>query len=134
MSELPMRANEISMRISLIVALACNPHAKFIEAEHIKWAQDYMRQRIDEIIEKLKVTISHSDFEHSKKEILADLREKGEEGVTKTQSGKQPPYSKYKPRELKEIMDALKDTDLVGEEAYQNPKGGRSTVKWIALK
>lgn len=127
------RTNEEAMRIALIHALSEDPHAKSISKSSMDWGINYMRSSLEKTTQRLKFTISHSDHEANKKEILADLRERGEDGITWSEMQKNPPYSQHKTRELKEIMQSLKDADLAGDEAYQPPKG-RPTTKWIALK
>lgn len=135
MSELTGRSNEMAMRLSLIHALSRNPHAKEIALQDIEWGIEYIRHCLDRTIEKLKISISHSGFEHDKKEILADLRARGADGITWRDMQKQPPYSKHKTRDLKEIMQALKDADLAGDEPCYNEGGkGRPTILWKALK
>ena len=134
MSALPGRSNEMAMRISLICALARDPLATVIEAADIKWAIAYVKSCLDMTIDKLKITISHSDFEGHKKEALNDLRERGAEGITWADMQKTAPYSQHKPKDLKDIMAALKDANLAIEEPYQNPSGGRPTTIWKAIK
>ena len=124
----------MAMRISLICALARDPWTDEISGEDMRWAIGYMKECLERTIDKLKISISHSDFEHQKKEILADLREKAPGGITWAQMQKTAPYSQHKQKDLKEILQALKDADLAGDEPYQNPNGGRPTVIWRALK
>lgn len=134
MAELTGRTNEMAMRLSLICALARDAQAREITAQDMQWGIDYIRHCLERTIDKLKISISHSDFEHDKKEILADLRQRAPDGLTWSQMQKTPPYSRHKPKDLKEIMQALKDADLAGEEPYQPEGGGRPTVLWKALK
>ena len=134
MGELSGRSNEMAMKISLICALCRDPLATVIEAGDMEWAISYVRQALMKTIEKLKVTLSHSGFEADKKEILADLRERKSDGITWSAMQKTPPYSQHKPRDLKEIMQSLKDADLAGDEPFTTGGKGRPTIKWIALK
>jgi len=134
MAELPGRSNEMAMRLSLICALSRDPRATEIRGDDMQWSIDYIKQCLESTIERLKITISHSDFEHHKKEILADIRERGAVGITWAKMQKVAPYSQHKPRDLKEIMQSLKDADLAGEEAYQPTGAGRPGIRWLALK
>jgi len=133
MAELSGRANEMAMKISLICALSRDPHTTIIEAQDMEWAIYYVKQSLEKTVERLKITLSHSGFEANKKELLADLRERSSNGITWAKMQKTPPYSQYKPKDLKDILQSLKDADLAGEEPYSNGRG-RPTVKWIALK
>lgn len=134
MAELTGRANEIAMRIALLCALSENPMAEKISASHMEWAAKYVRAHLEETIDRLKITVSGSDFERNKKEILADLREREENGITWTDMQKNAPYSQHKQKDLKEILQALKDAELAFDESYQHPQGGRPTMKWYAEK
>ena len=93
-----------------------------------------MKKSLDDTVSRLKITMSHSGFEANKKEILAELRARGKDGITWAAMQKTPPYSKHKPRDLKEIMESLKDANLAGEEPFKGGGKGRPTVKWMALK
>lgn len=134
MAELPMRSNEMAMRISLIHALSRNPFAEAIDIDDMKWSISYIRASMEKTIDKMKMSISGSEFEGNKKEILHALRQAGAEGMTWAQMQKTAPFSLHKPKDLREMLAALKDADLADEENYVNPKGGRPTTKWMALK
>lgn len=134
MAELPGRSNEMAMRLSLICALARDPMAKVISWDDMFWSCDYIRQKLEITIDRLKVSISSSAFEGQKKEILADLRERGADGITWSMMQKNAPYSQHKPKDLKDIMIALRDADLAIDEPFTNPGGGRPTVRWMAVK
>jgi len=122
------------MRISLIVALAKHPGAVVISGADMDWSIAYVKACLESTIEKLKVSISSSAFEGDKKEILADLRERGAEGITWTAMQKNAPYSKHKQKDLREILIALRDADLAADEPFTTGKGGRPTIRWMAIK
>ena len=66
MSELPMRSNEMAMRLALIVALSENHDATEIRVNHMQWGIAYIRQALEKTIDKLKISISSSGFEAAK--------------------------------------------------------------------
>lgn len=134
MAELPGRSNEMAMRISLICALAKNPDATFIDLESMEWGCAYIQECLEKTIEKLKVSISSSAFEGQKKEILADLRNRGADGITWAAMQKNAPYSQHRGKDLRDILSALKDADLAIDEPYVSPHGGRPTIRWVAIK
>lgn len=134
MAQLSGRSNEMAMKISLIHALARDPTTKVVEAQDMEWAIGYVKQALDRTTEALKITMSHSQHEGDKKEILAAIRDCGKDGITWAQMQKTPPYSKHKTRDLKDILQSLKDADLAADEPHKPTGGGRPTVKWIALK
>lgn len=133
MSEITARTNEMAMKLSLIHALSRDPNTSIIYQKDMNWAIEYMRLLLDETVERLKITISHSSYEGDKKEVLQALRDAGKHGITWATMQKKPPFSKFKKKDLVEILGALKDADLAADEPYKPPTG-RPSVKWIALK
>ena len=132
MAELPGRASEMTMRIALICALAEDPMAEVIEVRHLEWANEYIKDRLEDIANLLKRTLSNSDYEKNKKEILIALREAGEDGVLYSKMMKVPPFSQHKQKDLNEILTALRDADLAIDEPCIHGRG-RPTKKWIAI-
>jgi len=128
------RINEQAMCLSLIHTLSEDPNARSVSEASMNWAIDYMRECLNKTTERLKFSISHSEHEADKKQILSHLRSQGEDGMLWSAMLKTPPYSKHKSKDLKEILASLREAELAVDEAHQNPKGGRPTVKWIALK
>lgn len=134
MAELTGRSNEMAMRIALIHALSVDANAITVEADDMAFGISYVRYCYEKTVGKLKMTISSSDFEGHKKEILADLREKGDTGVTWADMNKQAPYSKHKAKDLREIMAALKDANLAYDEPVNDESTGKPTTLWRALQ
>lgn len=133
MSGLTQRSVEIAMRVSLICALSDNPYAATIEERHMNWAIWWVKRCLTQTMARLKISISGSEFESHKKAILADLRARGDDGITWSAMQKNAPYSLHKQRDLKEILTALKDADLAIDEFLTTGKG-RPAQKWTALK
>lgn len=135
MAELTGRANEIAMRMSLIVALSRDPYAESITLDDIKWSIAYVKECLDKTIAKLKLTVSASDFESHKKEVLAALRDASPDGVRFSTMNKAQPYTKHQRKYLQEILDALVDADLIDwQQADMGSAGGRPTKLYFALK
>jgi hypothetical protein len=135
MAEVTGRSNEVAMKISLIAALSEIPEATQVEGKHMEWAIEYVKHYLLQTIDTLKGCISGSDHEGHKKEILAAIREAGEQGALWSQMMKNSPYSKHPKKYLKdELLASLIDADLIAEEHYTSPSGGRPTKKYVALK
>lgn len=134
MSGLTGRSNEIAMKISLIAALSENPEATEVEERHMQWAIEYVKHYLLQTIEALKNCISGSDHEGHKKEVLAAIREAEEKGVLWSHMMKNAPYSQHSRKALDEILRSLVDADLIAEEHFIGPKGGRPTRKFTAIK
>ena len=134
MSELTGRSNEMAMRLALIHALSKKFGANTIDCDDMAFGISYIRYCYERTVKKLKMTISSSDFEGHKKEVLADMREKGDNGITWADMQKNTPYSKHKIKDLREILSALKDAELAYDEPYSNGGTGRPTTLWRVLK
>lgn len=127
LSDVPMRANEISMRLALIIALSEDPNAETIRIDHIKKATEWIRFNLLKTIKTLKMSVSGSAFEADKKLILKALRKKS---ISKTEMGRRSPYSRYKPKDLNEILQALKESGLADIEEVETK--GRTKIVWTA--
>lgn len=132
MPELSGRSNEIAMRVGLIHALSRDPYTREITADDMQWAIQYVRLCLDKTIDSLKMSVSSSDFEAHKKELLIDIRLR-DAGITWSQMQKTPPYSQHNQKYLKELMMSLRDAELVDFEPYKQSKG-RPTQRWYATE
>lgn len=132
MSEISGRSNEMSMRLALIVALSRDPDADVITGEDMAWAIQWVKINLVALIDRLKMSVSASEHEGFKKEILKALRERGESGCTWAQMQKQAPFSKHKAKDLAEMLKSLSDADLAFSEPYNSGGKGRPTMLWRA--
>lgn len=131
MSEISGRSNEMSMRLALIVALSRDPMAEVILQEDMAWAIEWVKINLVALVERLKMSVSASEHEGFKKEILKALRER-DGGVTWAQMQKQAPFSKHKAKDLSEMLKSLQDADLAFSEPYNSGGKGRPTMLWKA--
>jgi len=67
MAELWGRANEMSMRLALIVAKSCE--SSEVEAEHARWSIDYIRFWTQEMVRQAIVSISNGDTDAAIKQV-----------------------------------------------------------------
>jgi phage/plasmid primase-like uncharacterized protein len=132
LADMAKRANEMAMRIGVIMALSEDPMADVIEERHIEWGIYWTRFNLHRLIDKMKMIVAGSQHEASKKEILAAIRSASDKGVSWAAMQKRPPYSKYKQKELKEILQSLKDADLIIEEPFSGR--GRPTMVYKAIE
>lgn len=131
LGDLPSRIKEMSMKMALIVALAKNPHAEIIDSESTSWAIKYVKFAMDQTISAMKMNVSSSPFEASKKEILAALRQCG--SITWKDAQKRPPFSKYNRKDLAEILGSLQAGELADMESVVSGRG-RPAQKWFAVQ
>lgn len=123
MSELTARSNEIALRIALIHALGKDAGALAVTVDDMTFAIDWVKYNLNKLIGALKMTIASSEFEGYKKETLKAIRAAGDKGITWSQMQKTAPMSKYRVKDLKEILTALEDADLVMKEPYSEGRG-----------
>lgn len=75
----------------------------------------------------------HVELKDNCRTILSHLRGTGSAGVTWAMMQKTPPYSQHKPKNLKEILMALKSYGYAEDSSYQPKLGGRPTILWRAI-
>lgn len=133
MAEITGRSNEMAMRMALIIALSEDPNAEKITEDHMGQAIDWIKFNSDRLIKRLKMSISSSDHEADKKEVLGALRAMGNKGMTWSDMQKRNPYSKFKARDLRDILSALVDAELIMSEPFSQGRG-RPTTIYKAIK
>ena len=124
------RAPEFVLRVALIVALARNPQAEFVEVADVQWSFDYLRSCVDRVVSDLKRTISGSDFEANKKDALSTLRKIAPSGMSLRDMNKKQPFAKWNAKQRKEILDALEESELVYKECTST--SGRTATIYFA--
>lgn len=134
MAELPGRSAEMAMRISLIVALSKNPDATAVSADDMEWSIKYIEQNLRQMVGTMKMNVSGSEFEANKKAMLSKLRLMGDDGITWNEAMKTPPFSHHKPRDLKELLQSLVDSETITFGRVKNGKPGRPREAYFALK
>jgi phage/plasmid primase-like uncharacterized protein len=132
LAEVPMRANEIAMRVSLIHALGRDPHAEYVLGQDMAWAISWVRRNTHDLIQRLKLSVAGSEFEGMKKSALLAIRAAGENGITYSRMQTDKPFSTYRERDLKEVLKALEEADLIYKDAEKTGKRGRPVVVYYA--
>ena len=132
LAEMPMRCNEIAMRIALIHALSRDPQVEYVMPEDMDWAIAWVRYNSRDFIQRLKMTVAGSEFEGMKKAALLAIRASGEKGITFARMQIDKPFSTYREKDLKEVLKALEEADLIYKDASKNGKRGRPVVVYYA--
>jgi phage/plasmid primase-like uncharacterized protein len=132
LAEMPMRANEIAMRVALIHALSRDPQAEYVMPEDMAWACAWVRYNCNDLVRRLKACVSGSEFEGMKKAALLAIRNAGEAGVSTARMQVDKPFSTYREKDLKEVLKALEEADLVYKDASKNGKRGRPVTVYYA--
>lgn len=133
LAEMPGRANEMALRLSLIVALSRDWAADMITGDDIAWAISWVRGCMIRLIEKIKMSVSASEFEGMKLECLAAIRARGEMGVSEKELQIQKPFSKWRERDRKEILQALLTGEQIEWSERKTGKVGRPGMAWVAV-
>lgn len=134
MAELTGRANEMAMRVALIVALSRDYSADIITERDMAWAIEYIKNGMDRTIARLKMTISSSDFERHKKEILQSLRDVSPGWIRFSTMQKRMPFAQHQRKYLIEILESLCDAELADVRAAEITGRGRPTKEYRACE
>jgi len=134
MQEVAGRYAEFSMRVAMILALAKDPMAKYITIDEMKWGIAYIKSCMDKMISCLKVSVSSSDHESNKKEVLFALRALSPEWIKRSEMIKTQPFSKHNKKYLDELLEELLAADLIDDRMSDTTgKRGRPTKEYVAL-
>lgn len=134
LSEIPMRGNEISMRLALIHALSRDPDAEYITREDVMWSTSWVKNSLEGLINKLKMSVSGSEYEGMKKAALLAIRSAGSNGFSYASMQKEKPFSTFREKDLKEILNALEEADLVIKDTSKTGKRGRPSTVYYAVE
>jgi hypothetical protein len=113
MSALAGRAAEHAMRLALIAALARDPLADEITAQDAKWAVEYVRFLVTQIVQQTRRCVADSPWEKLKLDALAAIRELGERGITARDLPKTKPFSTMKPQDRNSVLNELQQAGLI---------------------
>lgn len=133
MDALPGRSKEMSMRLALIIAISIDHTANVISEEATRWAISYVKFSTEQTVTMLKMKVSASEHEGDKKSILEAIRKEKGQGVNWKEMQKRPPFSGYKSKDLKEIIQSLIDAELIILDDVHSDKPGRPRRAYIAL-
>lgn len=133
LAEMFGRSNEIAMRVSLVLALACD--SEIIKAEHAAWAIDYVRQNSTRTATRLMTAVADSEFEAVSNQVLQLIRANGPRGCTERELGRTS--RKYRGLDPRARASVLKGLSSLGEIALVDlPPSVRGKVRtaWVAVE
>lgn len=134
LADLPARIAEMAQRIAMILALARNPMTEIVEESDMRWAGDWVKFNHIVLTNRMKMSVSSSDYESRKLESLGYIRAAGEDGVSKREMMITKPFSKYNARELGEVLAALVEAELVEVRARKTGKPGKPVMAWVGVE
>lgn len=128
------RMREISMRISLIVALACGNSQ--IEEQDVRWAIQYARTYTMQTVAKLKAHLADSAFEAVKNQVMSLLLTAGGHGMTQREINRSSRKFRALPhRQQMEVLASLRAVEQAMEITTQPASGrGKPRTAWVATE
>ncbi len=112
LSPMLVRAHEIAMRISLIVALAKDPLADTIEADDALWSVEYVEPRVLRALEMVRERLLSPEAKELQK-TRAWIVSRGKNGATRSELARLSPYRNVKPSLREVFLRALVESDEV---------------------
>lgn len=134
LGDLVGRSSEMALRISMIIAMGRNPNATQIDHEDVMWAVEWVKYNMNILADKLKMSVSGSEFEARKLESLRSIRESGSYGVSIKELNTRKPFSKYTPKERAEVIKELLASGLIGEDVRTTGKPGQPPMVYVATE
>jgi phage/plasmid primase-like uncharacterized protein len=132
LSDLLSRNREITMRVALIVAVMDGSDQ--IKVRHVDWSWRLVDALFEQYTASIKRVSSGSGFEQAKKQALADLRARGDEGIKQSAMPKTSPWSKWEKKLRNEILVELQDSGLAELIDKKTGKRGPATTVWVATE
>lgn len=134
MSELTIRMAEIGLRCALIHALSRDPLAQAVEDQDVKWGAAYVKLHFERLIERSKMSMSSSEFESWKMDCLRAIRLTGDDGISDRELQIRKPFSKFRERDMKEIINALLKAELIFIGVRKSGNRGRPCNAYFAME
>lgn len=133
LAEMFGRCNEIAMRLSLIVAVACDWSS--INAEHAQWAIDYVRHYTRRTVDRLETCVADSEFESVKKQVLTLIRNSGDLGMTERDLNKSSrKFSALNQRGQLDVLNSLAfSADILRVNIPSAGGRGHPRKAWVAI-
>jgi hypothetical protein len=123
------RTKEIAQRLALIVARSCGEDQ--ISTHSLQWSIDYATFYADRTARALRNTMADSDFHGAVKAVYDRISKAGFAGMTERELSKSvAKFAGLKPRERREVLEAVaNDYGVQGRDANEG-KPGRSKIVW----
>ena len=132
LSEMYGKTREISMRISLIVAISCNSNT--IKPDHLEWAMNFVNYYTKKLVDRLGYALSDSDLELVCNDIMRIIENSGTYGVTNREIYNKSRHARKYTFEtrIKKIMPSLQE-DRGIEFCYIEHDGERKSKRfaWV---
>ena len=131
LGDMPIRAREIAMRLSLVVALSEVPDDTAVLSEHFDWAARYVRFFLHQTIAALRGRVADTATERTRMVLLNAIRAAGERGLTSRDISREKSLIGIPKRDRTEAIESLLTGELVAWVNVQT--GGRPRQALVAL-
>lgn len=132
LGDMPIRAAEIAMRLSLIIAMSDTPDTPMVTSDCFEWARDYVRYFLEQTIAAVRDRVADSHTERTSQIILRAIRMAGPGGLRERMMmrGKIKGIPK---RERVDALETLEAAELIKCVEVKTGGPGRPKKVWIAL-
>lgn len=122
LAEMFGRANEIAMRLSLIVAMSCG--SEKIESSHARWAIDFSRFCFEDATRQAGGNVAESAFDAAMKDIERLVCQAGDRGLTHRDLRKlSRNFAKLAPRGQMDVLEMLVRDGAIESVVMTGPSG-----------
>lgn len=126
LGELPMRAGEQAMRLSLIAALAEDPNALMITEAHAAWGIAVAGYQLQQLIPAVQERLADSPVHALRNRFLEALREAGARGLTMKEITRSRVFRGVLKRDRDETVQWVQEAGFAGwGDVSSGPTGGR---------
>ena len=133
LSEMFGRANEVAMRLALVVAVASGWSS--INADHAQWAIDYVRHYTIRAADRLATSVADSEFEAVCKQVITLIGKAGENGLTEREISKSSrKMSALDHRGRMNVLTTLANNADICKVTFPSTSGrGQSRQAWVLI-
>lgn len=127
------RTNEIAMRLALVVAMGTQMQAPFVvDGQSAAWAIQYVRYHCTRTVVRLESSLSDTDFEATKNQVLCLLHKAGRNGLTVREISQRS--RKFRALPQRQQVEVLASLSFVEEIARVSIKtlSGKVRECWVA--
>jgi hypothetical protein len=133
LGDMPIRAREIAMRLSLVCALADTPDTPIVTVDCFDWSAAYIRFFLMQTIDALKHRVADTATERTRNTILTAIRDAGTRGVTNRELHRGKAFIGLPRRDRVEAIESLLVAELVVWTDVPTEKAGRPRKALIAI-
>lgn len=133
LGNLPLRANEISLRLALQNAVLEGREDRALTVDHLLHAQIYVKTHLFRAAESIHRGMVSSPFEAHRNVVLEALRRAGRAGVTEREMKRNAPFTRFSAKELTDLLASLHEGWLIAKVNVREGSPGPRREAWVAL-